>query len=161
MEENRLRKRDFLRQVNGSYRVVFIDDESLEEVASYKMSMRKLYILMCSIFVVIAIFTFLLVTFTPLKYYIPGYSGGYTRTEMVKMKRQVDSLTDMVGAQERYEENIRKVISGNIDVKLDTSMLDLKRTHKEEMNSLLPESKTLIEQAARSVKKDNDKAKNQ
>ncbi len=159
MEETTEKKQSFLRRANANYRVVFIDDESLEEVASYRVSTRKIYILICSVFVLIAIFTFLLMTFTPLKYYIPGYAGGRTRAEMIHMKKQVDSLTDMVAAQERYEANIRNIITGNIETKIDTTMLDLKRTHKEEMNSLLPESKDLIEQAAKSVKKEKEKEK--
>ncbi|HYC28803.1 MAG TPA: hypothetical protein VEB42_08305, partial [Chitinophagaceae bacterium] len=55
----------------------------------------------------------------------------------------------------KYQENLRNVITGNMKSP-DTTMLDLKKTHREEMNSLLPASGELMKQAARSVKKDND-----
>lgn len=157
MEDSTEKKRSFFKRLNNAYRLVFIDDESLEEVASYRITMRKIYIMACSLFVMVAIITLTLVMYTPLKYYIPGYAGGQTRSELVKMKHRVDSLSDLVAAQERYEENIRKVITGNMKAPLDTTMLDLKSTHREEMNSLLPQSDELMKQAARSVKKENEK----
>ncbi|MCB0698223.1 MAG: hypothetical protein H6551_06440 [Chitinophagales bacterium] len=160
MEESTEKKQSFFRRFNNAYRLVFIDDESLEEVASYRITMRKIYIMLCSLFVLVAIVTLSLVMFTPLKYYIPGYAGGQTRSDLVKMKHSVDSLSDLVAAQEKYEANIRKVITGNMNASLDTTMLDLKSTHKEEMNSLLPQSDELMKQAAKSVKKENDKESN-
>lgn len=159
MDSTTQKSRDFLKRLNNNYRLVFIDDESLEEVASYKLTMRKLYIFICSLFVMVAIITLSLVMFTPLKYYIPGYAGGKTRSEMVRLKQNVDSLSDLVAAQEKYQENIRQVITGNMKTPLDTTLLDLKKTRQEEINSLLPESKELMNQAAKSVKKDNDQQK--
>ena len=160
MEESTEKKQSFFRRFNNAYRLVFIDDESLEEVASYRITMRKIYIMLCSLFVLVAIVTLSLVMFTPLKYYIPVYAGSQTRSDLVKMKHSVDSLSDLVAAQEKYEANIRKVITGNMNASLDTTMLDLKSTHKEEMNSLLPQSDELMKQAAKSVKKENDKESN-
>ncbi len=155
MEEKPKRKRDLLKRLNDNYRVVFIDDESLEEVASFKLTMRKLYILLSTMFVLVAVVTVAIMVLTPVKYYIPGYAGGKTRLEVVKLKQNVDSLSDLVAAQEKYQENLRHVIAGNMKPP-DTTMLDLKKTHREEMNSLLPASGELMKQAARSVKKDND-----
>ena len=51
------------------------------------------------------------------------------------------------------------IVTGEMKTQRDTTMLDLKKTHREEMNSLLPESQVLMNQAARSVKKDNDTKK--
>ena len=159
MDDVTQKSRDFLKRLNNTYRLVFIDDESLEEVASYTLTMRKLYILVCSLFVLVAIVTVSIVVLTPVKYYIPGYAGGKTRKEMVRLKQNVDSLSDLVAAQEKYQENLRNVITGNMKTPLDTTMLDLKKSRQEEMNSLLPTSQVLMNQAAKSVKKDNDKLK--
>jgi DMSO/TMAO reductase YedYZ molybdopterin-dependent catalytic subunit len=138
--------------------VVFIDDESLEEVLSFRLTMRKLYIIISTMFVLVAVATVSIVVLTPVKYYIPGYAGGKTRLEVVKLKQNVDSLSDLVAAQEKYQENLRNVISGNMKTPLDTTMLDLKKTRQEEINSLLPASGELMKQAARGVKKDKEKA---
>lgn len=153
--------KDLLKKLNNTYRLVFIDDESLEEVVSYTLTMRKVYILICSLLVLVAIVTLSLVVLTPLKYYIPGYAGGKTRKEMVRLKQNVDSLSDLVAAQEKYQENLRQVITGDMKTPLDTNMLDLKKNRQEQMNSLLPTSQVLMNQAAKSVKSDNDKQKKQ
>lgn len=158
MTEKIKKRREILKKLNNTYRLVFIDDESLEEVVSYTLTMRKLYILICTIFVSVAFITVSLVILTPLKYYIPGYAGGKTRVEVVRLKQNVDSLSDLVAAQEHYIENIRQVITGNMKPP-DTTMLDLKKTRQEEINSLLPASKELMNQAAKTVKKENDKLK--
>lgn len=158
MDEKPRRKRDLLKRLNDNYRVVFIDDESLEEVISFRLTMRKLYIIISTLFVLVAIATVSIVVLTPVKYYIPGYAGGKTRLEVVKLKQNVDSLSDLVMAQEKYQENLRNVITGNMKTPLDTTMLDLKKTRQEEINSLLPASGELMKQAARSVKKDKQKA---
>lgn len=159
MQEKKEQEKSFFRQLNNIYRVVFVDEESLEEVASYRLTMRKLYILLCSLFVLVAILTVTIITLTPVRYYIPGYAGGQSRSDVVKLKQRVDSLSDLVAAQEEYQQNIIGVITGNLKDPLDTTRLDLKRTKREEINSLLPESKELMKQAARGVKKDNDQSK--
>lgn len=159
MEESTPKNKDFLKRLNNRYRLVFIDDESLEEVASYKLTMRKVYILVCSLFVLVAIITLSMVMFTPIKYYIPGYAGGKNRVEMIRLKQNVDSLSDLVAAQEKYQDNIRNIITGNIKTQLDTTLLDLKKTRQEEINSLLPASQEIMKQAAKSVKKDKDQEK--
>lgn len=158
MDEKPRRKRDLLKRLNDNYRVVFIDDESLEEVVSFKLTMRKLYIIISTLFVLVAVATVAIVVLTPVKYYIPGYAGGKTRLEVVKLKQNVDSLSDLVAAQEKYQENLRNVITGNMKTPLDTTLLDLKKTRQEEINSLLPASGELMKQAARSVKKDKEKS---
>jgi hypothetical protein len=158
MDDKPTRKRDLLKRLNDNYRVVFIDDESLEEVLSFRLTMRKLYIIISTMFVLVAVATVSIVVLTPVKYYIPGYAGGKTRLEVVKLKQNVDSLSDLVAAQEKYQENLRNVISGNMKTPLDTTMLDLKKTRQEEINSLLPASGELMKQAARGVKKDKEKA---
>lgn len=147
MSKRTSKRSGFLRRLGVQYRVVFINDESLEEVASYKLTMRKLYILFSSIFVMVIVVTFLLVMYTPLKYYIPGYAGGSTRTQVVRMKQRVDSLSDLVAAQERYEQNIRNVITGDKALVRDTSELNMKQYKEEEMKNLLPKTEDIKKDA--------------
>ena len=136
-----------LKRLSIQYRVVFINDDSLEEVASYKLTMRKLYILFSSLFVMVALITFLLIMYTPLKYYIPGYAGGSTRSQIVRMKQRVDSLSDLVAAQEKYQQNMRNVITGDKALILDTSDLDMNQYKQQEMKSLLPKTEEIKKDA--------------
>lgn len=147
MSKRTSKRSAFFKRLSTQYRVVFINDDSLEEVASYKLTMRKLYILFSSLFVMVLVATFLLVMYTPLKYYIPGYAGGSTRSQIIRMKQRVDSLSDLVAAQEKYEQNIRNVITGDKALILDTSELNMKQYKEEEMKSLLPKTEEIKKDA--------------
>ncbi len=147
MSKRTSKRSGLLKRLSIQYRVVFINDDSLEEVASYKLTMRKLYILFSSLFVMVALVTFLLIMYTPIKYYIPGYAGGSTRSQIIRMKQRVDSLSDLVAAQEKYQQNMRNVITGDKALILDTSDLDMKQYKEQEMKSLLPETEEIKKDA--------------
>ena len=142
-----------LKKLNSHYRLVFIDDESLEEVASFRLSLRKLYVLFSVVFVVVITLTVCLLLVTPLKYYIPGYGNNKANVQMLRLKSSVDSLSDLVAAQQEYEENIRNVISGKYDGKPDTTMLDMNQVRKEAM-SIFPKNEEIKKKAIEEVKKE-------
>lgn len=152
------KRSDIFKKLNTQYRLVFIDEETLQEVGSFQLTMRKLYILLSSMFVVVAIIAVCLLLLTPLRYYIPGYGDRKTHATVVRLKQTVDSLSDMVAAQQRYEENIRNVITGNVSAKKDTALLDVNKVKQEEMKSLLPIT-VIKKEAIEDVKKDNKRRK--
>lgn len=147
------RRRHIFKRLNTHYRLVFIDDTSLQEVASFRLTMRKLYILFSSIFVFVIVVTVAILLLTPLKYYIPGYAGGSDRREVIQLKRTVDSLTDLTAAQEDFENNLRQVIAGDVKMKLDTTKLDMKRVNQEAMKNLVPMNEEIKKGALQPVKK--------
>ena len=142
-----------MKKLNSHYRLVFIDDESLEEVASFRLTLRKLYVLFSVVFVVVITLTVCLLLVTPLKYYIPGYGNNKANVQMLRLKSSVDSLSDLVAAQQEYEENIRNVISGKYDGKPDTTMLDMNQVRKEAM-SIFPKNEEIKKKAREEVKKE-------
>jgi hypothetical protein len=142
-----------LKKLNSHYRLVFIDDESLEEVASFRLTLRKLYVLFSVVFVVVVTLTVCLLLVTPLKDYIPGYGNNKANVQMLRLKSSVDSLSDLVAAQQEYEENIRNVISGKYDGKPDTTKLDMNLVRKEAM-TIFPKNEEIKKQAIEEVKKE-------
>jgi hypothetical protein len=117
---------------------VFVDEQSLQEVASFKLTMRKLYILFSSIFVTVIMITVGILLLTPMKYYIPGYGNNNSRMEIIRLKQTVDSLSDLTLAQENFQNNMRDVITGNVKIKRDTTMLDLNKVKQDAINSMVP-----------------------
>jgi hypothetical protein len=148
---------DFFKKANTNYRVVFINDESLQEVVSFRLSMKKLYVLFSTLFVVIVVLTTCVLLLTPLKYYIPGYGNNKSQVQVWRMKRSVDSLADLVAAQQQYEANIRKVINGDYKGKPDTTRLDVNQVKREAMN-IIPEIKapTGVKKTRRETNVSND-----
>jgi len=100
-----------------------MNDDTYEEVVTFKLSKLSVYIGLSTIFVVLVGLTVALIVFTPLKYYIPGYDNLRVGREYRQMKYRVDSLEKEVSFQARYIDNIKKVLNGDAATSLDTTEL--------------------------------------
>ena len=124
MGENRKSGKDWKGLFDNKYRMVILNEETFEEVSSFKLSRMSVYIALCTIFVLLVTLTVGVVVFTPMKYYIPGYGNLKQRQEIVRMNMKIDSLDQMMEAKGKYLQDIRQVLSGNFkSSKLDTVQL--------------------------------------
>lgn len=114
-----------LQRLRNRYRLVVMNDDTYEEVVTFKLSRLSVYIGLSTIFVVLVGLTVALIVFTPLKYYIPGYDDLKVGREYRQMKYRVDSLEKAVNYQAKYIENIKKVLSGDATATLDTTQLQV------------------------------------
>jgi hypothetical protein len=112
-----------LKRLRNRYRLVVMNDDTYEEVVTFKLSRLSVYIFLSTIFVVLIGLTVALIIFTPLKYYIPGYDDLRVGREYRQMKYRVDSLEKTVSFQARYIDNIKKVLNGDVNTSLDTTEL--------------------------------------
>ncbi len=139
----------------ASYKLKIMDEQHSEEVFSMALSRWKIYTFFSSLFVIMAVFATLVIVFTPLKYYIPGYGNKNARKEAVLLKTQLDSLSNLVKEQQIYTENIKAVINGKFNGIKDTAMLDMKKVKAEDMNNVLPDAEDIQKDAAATLKKQN------
>jgi hypothetical protein len=114
-----------LKRLRNRYRLVVMNDDTYEEVVTFKLSRLSVYIGLSTIFVLLVGLTVALIVFTPLKYYIPGYDDLRLGREYRQMKYHVDSLERQVTYQSEYIDQIKKVLTGNATVVLDTTKLVL------------------------------------
>ena len=114
-----------LQRLRNRYRLVIMNDDTYEEVATFKLNRLSVYIALCTIFVVLVGLTVALIVFTPLKYYIPGYGSQAERNEMVNMKIRADSLEQQLKYREDYWENVKQILSGDVPEKRDTVSLQV------------------------------------
>ncbi len=112
-----------LKRLRNRYRLVIMNDDTYEEVVTFKLSRLSVYIVMSSIFVILVGFTVALIVFTPLKYYIPGYDDLRLGREYRNLKFRTDSLEKQIHFQGQYIDGIQKVLSGDISIKLDTTKI--------------------------------------
>lgn len=113
-----------LKRLRNRYRLVVMNDDTYEEVVTFKLSRLSVYIGLCTIFVVLVGLTVALIVFTPLKYYIPGYDDLRVGREYRQLKYKADALEKQVQYQESYIENVRKVLRGD-GAALDTALIQL------------------------------------
>lgn len=114
-----------LKRLRNRYRLVVMNDDTYEEVVTFKLSRLSVYVMLSTVFVLLVGLTVALIVFTPLKYYIPGYAVGSSSREFRQMKYQVDELSTKVGQQAVYIENLKKVFSEDKAIKLDTAVLNV------------------------------------
>ena len=114
-----------LKRLRNRYRLVVMNDDTYEEVVTFKLSRLSVYIGLSTIFVVLVGLTVALIVFTPLRYYIPGYDDLKVGREYRQMKYKVDELEKQAQNQANYIENIKKVLQGGPSVALDTMELQV------------------------------------
>lgn len=114
-----------LQRLRNRYRLVVMNDDTFEEVVTFKLSRLSVYVMLSTIFVLLVGLTVALIVFTPLKYYIPGYDDLRIGREYRQMKYRVDSLEKQVVYQANYIDNIKKVLNNDITLTLDTNKISV------------------------------------
>jgi hypothetical protein len=121
-----------LKRLRNRYRLVVMNDDTYEEVVTFKLSRLSVYVALSTIFVLLVGLTVALIIFTPLKYYIPGYDDLKIGREYQHMKYRVDSLEREVSNQANYIDQVKKVLRGETPATLDTVQL---KTPKDDISS--------------------------
>ena len=75
-----------LKRLRNRYRLVIMNDDTYEEVVTFRLSRMSVYIAFSTIFVLLTGLTVALIVFTPLKYYIPGYGSAQIGREYRQLK---------------------------------------------------------------------------
>jgi len=114
-----------LKRLQNRYRLVVMNDDTYEEVVTFKLSRLSVYVALSTIFVLLTGLTVALIVFTPLRLYIPGYGDVNATKELRELKMRTDSLEQAVKYKDQYLNNIRSVLQGNAAITLDTTILDI------------------------------------
>jgi hypothetical protein len=114
-----------LQRLQNRYRLVVMNDDTYEEVVTFRLSRMSVYVMLSTIFVLLVGLTVALIVFTPLKYYIPGYGNVGADREYRQLKYVTDSLEKQVSYQSQYIDGLKKVLTGNMAVRLDTTQLQV------------------------------------
>ena len=109
-----------LSRLRNSYRLVVMNEDTYEEVVTFRLSRLSVYIGFSTLFVLLVGLTIALIAFTPLKYYIPGYGTRESRTALQVLKLRTDSLERAVRYKDQYLDGVKKALSGNGTLVLDT-----------------------------------------
>lgn len=117
-----------LKRLQNRYRLVVMNDDTYEEVVTFKLSRLSVYVVLSTIFVLLTGLTVALIVFTPLRMYIPGYGDVNATRELRELKVRTDSLQQAMQYKDKYLENVKSVLQGNVTVTLDTTALEIPRT---------------------------------
>ncbi len=119
-----------LKRLQNRYRLVVMNDDTYEEVVTFKLSRLSVYVFLSTVFVLLTGLTVALIVFTPLKLYIPGYGDFNNTTELRELKIRTDSLEQEMRYRDQYFQSLRNVLQGSSSVKMDTTVLKIPKTEK-------------------------------
>nr|WP_315170660.1 peptidase [uncultured Flavobacterium sp.] len=96
-------------------RLILINEETFEELFSFKLSLLNVFVAgtLGAIFLITT--TTVLIAFTPLREYIPGYSSSQLKKEATILALKTDSLTQALEKNEAYLKAIQKVLTGKLE----------------------------------------------
>jgi hypothetical protein len=119
-----------LKRLQNRYRLVVMNDDTYEEVVTFKLSRLSVYVFLSTVFVLLTGLTVALIVFTPLKLYIPGYGDLNNTTELRELKIRTDSLEQEMRYRDQYFQSLRNVLEGGSTVKVDTTALKIPKAEK-------------------------------
>lgn len=104
------------KRLQNTYRFIIMNNDTFEEVGSYRLTLMNVYVAASTIVVLVAILVVLAIAFTPIRRYVPGYGqGGDGRREVERLYREVDGLREQLNAQREYSESIKRVLIGDYE----------------------------------------------
>jgi len=115
MLKNRLLPNHLKKVVFMKKRLILINEETFEELFSFKLSLLNVFVVgtLGAIFLITT--TTLLIAFTPLREYIPGYSSSQLKKEATILALKTDSLSQALEKNEAYLKGIQKVLTGKLE----------------------------------------------
>lgn len=114
MAKNNRKKGKLKQKLTNKYRLVVLNENTFEERFSLKLSRLNIYIFGGLFSITLISATILLIAFTPLKEYIPGYSSTQLQKDATKLTIDSDSLKNRLAMLENYTNSIKSVLTGNL-----------------------------------------------
>lgn len=106
-------KRKLKEKLKDRYRLVILNEDTIEDVWYAVLSRMNFMVWIGLIGVILVAIGIVLVSFTPLREYIPGYPDGNIRRLFILNSLQVDSLEIELNKRDQYIKNIHAILKGN------------------------------------------------
>ena len=103
------------KRIEEKLRVLILNDATFEEKFSLRLSKNRLVSWGSALLVGIFLLFFLFIAFTPLKRLVPGYANIENNTYVIRMKQYVDDLEKQIDLQDKYNQSLRKLLTGQGD----------------------------------------------
>lgn len=109
-------KKKFAKKLLHKYRMVVLNEDTFEERFSFRLTRLNVFVAvgLSAIFLIAA--TTVLIAFTPLREYIPGYSSAKLKEDAANLAYKTDSLQTVLRNNEQYLSSIKSALIGEFDL---------------------------------------------
>jgi len=114
MTQKEPKKSRIKQKLFNKYRLVVLNEGTFEERFSFKLSRLNVFVFSTFFVILLIGITTLIIAFTPLREYIPGYSSTALKKRATQLAYKADSLQQVVQINEQYITSIRKVLTGDV-----------------------------------------------
>jgi murein DD-endopeptidase MepM/ murein hydrolase activator NlpD len=145
MADKKKKPKKIKRKLLDKYRLMILNENTFEERLSFKLTRLNVFVMSSLIAIFFIALTYLLIAYTPLREYIPGYSSTALKKKATELSFKTDSLQRVLHMNDRYYESIKKVLTGDLNaidfnrdsiiqaVKLEASEVDLAPTAEDSL----------------------------
>ena len=112
--ENSKKKKSLYKKLRNQYRLSVFNEQTYEEVLGMRLSRLKVFTFIGVSSILLIVLVTLLIAFTGLREYIPGYPTGNERRLIVRNAQLVDSLLLEIERRDRFFNDIKAVVNGEI-----------------------------------------------
>lgn len=109
---NKKNNEDFFKRLKHKYRLTLFNDHTYAEVVSVRLTKLNFFSIIGSSAIILITLVIILIAFTPVREFIPGYPDGSMRRDMIMNAVLLDSLENEIRIREQFMENLRAIISG-------------------------------------------------
>ena len=114
MKESSEHKRNFSQKLLHKYRLVILNEDTFEEKISFSLNRLNVFIVVTVSAILLIALTTVLIAFTGLREYIPGYSSTQLKQRAISLSYKSDSLQNIVELNNQYLNSVKRVLSGDI-----------------------------------------------
>ena len=114
MSNKKTKQKKLATKLLHKYRLVILNEDSFEERFAIKLTRINVFVIMSLSAIVLIALTTVLIAFTPLREYIPGYSSTALKKEATNLNFKTDSLQQVINVNEQYLESIKRVLKGDV-----------------------------------------------
>ena len=115
MKKEETRRKRIKRKLLNRYRLVILNEETFEEMLYFRLTRLNVIIVSTFLFSLLFTGTIMMVAYTPIKEYMPGYASTTMKKQAAKNAARLDSLTTAYIQSNNQLQSIRKVLGGEIN----------------------------------------------
>ena len=106
----------FWKRVRFKYKLSFLNENTLEEVFSFRLSRLSAFVYVSLFGVILIILTSVVIIKTPIRNYLPGYLHSDLRQEIVSNVLRIDSLEQVLAVQSTFLNNVGGILRGDLAI---------------------------------------------
>ncbi|NVK53596.1 MAG: M23 family metallopeptidase [Flavobacteriaceae bacterium] len=112
MAKKRKNKKKFKERITNKFRLVVLNEDTFEERLSFKLTILNVFVFSGVFSIILVVLTTILIAYTPIREYIPGYASTQLKKDASKLLFETDSLKSRLKLLENYTKVLVPILSG-------------------------------------------------